>query len=52
MGVLEVVEFDAQGFTATEVIQEGVVCLLGLGLVILCQVDEIGPVRKNVSMMC
>jgi hypothetical protein len=26
--------------------------LLGLGLVVLCQVDKIGPVWQNVSMMC
>lgn len=51
MGVLEVVEFDAQRFAATKVIQERVVRLLGLLLVVLCQVDKIGPVRQNVPMM-
>jgi hypothetical protein len=36
VGLLEVVEGDAEGFAAAEVFDEGVVCLCGLGFVMLC----------------
>lgn len=39
--VLEVVEFDAEGFAATEVVEECVVGLLGFGFVLLGEVDEV-----------
>lgn len=34
--LLEVVEGYAEGFAAAEVVEEGVVRLLGLGFVVLC----------------
>lgn len=46
---LEVVEFDAEGFAAVEVVEEGGVGLLGFGGVFLCEVDEVGAVGKDVA---
>lgn len=46
---LEVVEFDAEGFAAVEVVEEGGVALLGSGWVFLREVDEVGAVGEDVT---
>lgn len=47
---LEVVEFDAEGFAAVEVVEEGGVGLLGFGWVFLREVDEVGAVGEDVTV--
>ena len=47
---LEVVEFDAEGFAAVEVVEEGGVGLLGFGWVGLGEVDEVGAVGEDVAV--
>ena len=47
---VEVVESDAKGFAAAEVVEEGVVGLCGFFGVFLAEVDEVGAVGKNVTI--
>lgn len=47
--VLEVVEIDAEGFAAVEVVEEGGVCLAGFGGIFLGEVHKVGPVREDVT---
>lgn len=51
MDVLEIVESYPEGFAAAEVVEEGTVSLFGFGGVVLCEVDEIGAVREDVSVL-
>lgn len=41
VGLLEVVEFDAESFAAAKVVEEGIVGLFCFGLVFLGKVDEV-----------
>ena len=46
---VEVVESDAEGFAAAEIVEEGVVCLGGSFGVFLGEVDEVGAVGEDVT---
>ena len=48
---VEVVESDAEGFAAFEVIEEGGVGLSGFVLVFLGEVDEVGAVGEDVTVV-
>ena len=47
--ILEIVEFDAEGFAAVEIVEEGIIGLVGFGAVFLGEVHEVGAVRENVA---
>lgn len=46
---LEIVQLDAEGFAAVEVVDEGVVALFRFVRVFLGEVDEVGAVREDVT---
>lgn len=48
-GLLEVVQLDAEGFAAVEVVEEGVVGLFRFVWVFLREVDEVGAVGEDVA---
>lgn len=46
---LEVVQLDAEGFAAVEVVDEGVIRLFGFVGVFLGEVHEVGAVREDMT---